>query len=62
MYWSLLPGSNQQTAKISTRISAVVTCEAFLLYSDVGNIVVRLSPPIRSKQKLLEAVSITDPT
>ena len=61
MYWSLLPCSNQQTAKINTCISAAVTCEAFLLYSAVGNIVVRSSPTIRATRKLSEAVSVTDP-
>ena len=61
MYWSLLSCSNQLTAKINTRISAVVTCEAFLLYSVVGNIVVSSSPTIHAMQKLSEAVSITDP-
>ena len=61
MYWSLLPCSNEQKAKISTHISAVVTCEAFLLYSDVGNIVVCSSPTICDTRKLSEAVSVTDP-
>ena len=61
MYWSLLPCSNQQTAKINTRISAVVTCEAFLLYSAVCNVVVRSSPTTRATRKLPEAVSVTDP-
>ena len=41
-------------------ISAVVTCEAFLLYSAVGNVVVRSSPTIRAMRKLSKAISITD--
>ena len=45
----------------NTCISAVVTCEAFLLYSDVGNVVVRSSPTICDTRKLSEAVSVTDP-
>ena len=61
MYWSLLLCSNQQATKINARISTVVACEAFLLYSAVGNVVVRSSPTIRATQKLSEAVSITDP-
>ena len=61
MYWSLLSCSNQLTAKINTRISAVVTCEAFLLYSVVGNIVVSSSSTIHAMQKLSQAVNITDP-
>ena len=40
MSWSLLPYSNQQRAKINTCILAVVTREAFLLYSAVGNVVI----------------------
>ena len=60
MYWSLLPFSNQQTEKINTCISAVVTCDAFLLYSAVGNVVVCSSLTICATQKLSEAVSVTD--
>ena len=56
MYWSLLSCSNQRTAKINTRISAVVTCEA----GAVGNIVVHSSPTICAMWKLSEAISVTD--
>ena len=61
MYWSLLPCSNQQKAKINTRISALVTCEAFLLYSAVGNVVVHSSLTIHATWKLSEAISVTTP-
>ena len=42
-------------------ISTVVTCEAFLLYSALGNVVVRSIPTIRDTRNLSEAVSVTDP-
>ena len=45
----------------SILVSAVVTCEAFLLYSDIGNVVVRSTPTIRDMRKLSEAVSVIDP-
>ena len=56
MYWSLLSCSNQQTVIINTRISAFVACEAFLLYSAVGNVVVCSGPTIRATRKLSETI------
>ena len=47
--------------KINTRILAVVTYETILLYSALGNVVVRSSPTIRATRKLSEAGSVTDP-
>ena len=57
---SLLPCSNQQTLNINICILAVVTCEALLLYSAVGNVVVRSSPTICVMWKLSEAISVTN--